>query len=169
MQSKKSDKNGQQKTTKKTNYLIWVAVIGSAAVIFGGWNYYSSYQQKTLLAASQDSGIYRGTSNMHLVRLNQASYRFREKKPVVDPMSYSQSRQIKAYTIAKQIPQVLDQLYCYCGCAQSIKHKSLLSCYTDNHAANCGICMDEAELAAKMVERGDSMTRIADAIDSRFN
>lgn len=169
MQSKKSDKKSKKKTGKKATYFIWFAVIGAAALIFGGWNTYNSYQQKTLLAASQDSGVYRGTSGMHLVQLNQDSYRFRERKPVVDPMRYRNPRQIKAYTIAKRNPQVLDQLFCYCGCAMSIGHKSLLSCFADNHAANCGICMDEAELAAKMVDKGEPMTKIADAIDRRFN
>ena len=169
MQSKKRNKDSKQKTSKKSNYLIWIAVIGSAALIFGGWDTYNNYKQKTLLAESQDSGIYRGTSDMHLVQLDQSSYEFREKKPVVNPMNYRQPRQIKAYTIARRIPQILDQLFCYCGCAMSIRHKSLLSCFTDNHAANCGICMDDAELASKMEEKGEPMTNIADAIDHRFN
>lgn len=170
MKSKKAQKNkkSQQQTKKQTNYLIWIPVIGLIALMFGGWNYYQGYKQESALADSQKSGIYRGASMMHEVQLDQSSYQFRETKPVVDPMRYTQLRQIKAYGLAKRHRQVLDQTFCYCGCAMSIRHKSLLSCFADNHAANCGICMDEAELAGEMTEKGEPMTKIVDAIDSRF-
>lgn len=105
---------------------------------------------------------------MHEVQLDQTSYQFRESKSVVDPMRYRQTRQIKAYSIARKHAQALDQMFCYCGCAMSIRHKSLLSCFTDDHAANCGICMDEAELAAEMIENGEPLTKIIDAIDNKF-
>lgn len=54
-----------------------------------------------------------------------------------------------AYMIAREIPETLAQLPCYCHCDKSIKHKSLHSCFTDDHAANCGICMNEAMAAYK--------------------
>lgn len=41
----------------------------------------------------------------------------------------------EAYQVAHEIPEVLDKLYCYCGCDKSVGHKSLLSCFTDSHAA----------------------------------
>ena len=41
----------------------------------------------------------------------------------------------KAYQVAKDIPWVLDSIYCYCHCDVFSKHKSLLSCYVDDHAA----------------------------------
>jgi hypothetical protein len=40
-----------------------------------------------------------------------------------------------AHQVAREIPDVLDRLYCYCGCDKHVGHESLLSCYTDNHAA----------------------------------
>ena len=40
-----------------------------------------------------------------------------------------------AHRVAREIPDVLDQLYCYCGCDKHQGHKSLLSCFTDGHAA----------------------------------
>jgi hypothetical protein len=36
--------------------------------------------------------------------------------------------------VAREIPDVLNQLYCYCECDKHRGHKSLLSCYTDGHA-----------------------------------
>ncbi len=43
----------------------------------------------------------------------------------------------RAYAVAKKIPWVLDSIYCYCFCEESpaFRHKSLLSCYAENHAA----------------------------------
>jgi len=66
------------------------------------------------------------------------SLRMGEKRPTLDPNIFSNNAMIKkAYQIAKEIPWVLDSIYCYCFCEESpvFKHKSLLSCYVDNHAA----------------------------------
>ena len=40
-----------------------------------------------------------------------------------------------AYQVANDIPDVLDQLYCYCYCDKSLGHLNLLSCFIDGHAA----------------------------------
>ncbi|HBR22421.1 MAG TPA: hypothetical protein DD713_07655 [Nitrospiraceae bacterium] len=66
------------------------------------------------------------------------SLRMGEKRPTLDPNIFSDNAKIKkAYQVAKDIPWVLDSIYCYCYCKESpaFKHKSLLSCYVDNHAA----------------------------------
>ena len=58
----------------------------------------------------------------------------REERPTLPPAMYS-GRVRKAYQIARDIPEVLDRLYCYCQCRESFGHKNLLTCYVDNHAA----------------------------------
>lgn len=73
-----------------------------------------------------------------------------------------------AYASAKAIPAVIDQLYCYCHCRENIGHKSLLSCYTDTHAAGCDVCIVEAEMAAQMTGKGYCPDQIQKAIDKRF-
>ena len=41
-----------------------------------------------------------------------------------------------AYAAARENPEVLDQVYCYCNCSEPpFYHKSLLSCFTGNHGA----------------------------------
>ena len=52
-----------------------------------------------------------------------------------------------AYRAAREIPQVLAQLPCYCHCDRSIGHKSLHSCFESEHGENCGICIGEAVMA----------------------
>jgi hypothetical protein len=56
----------------------------------------------------------------------------------------------QAYQAAKDIPQPLTQLPCYCHCDRSMGHKSLHSCFEDQHAAHCATCTDEALMAYRL-------------------
>ncbi|MBI1894228.1 MAG: hypothetical protein HYS14_08975 [Candidatus Rokubacteria bacterium] len=58
----------------------------------------------------------------------------RETRPTLDPALFVGKARL-AHQVAREIPGVLDQLYCYCECDKHLGHKSLLSCYTDGHAA----------------------------------
>jgi len=55
-----------------------------------------------------------------------------------------------AYRVAKQIPATLAQLPCYCECDRGYGHKSLHSCFEDEHASHCAVCVDEALLAYQL-------------------
>ena len=90
---------------------------------------------------------------------------------VLDPASFSDPRQQRAYTAARAIPAVLNQLYCWCHCREStiFHHRSLLECFESDHASQCGICMGEATLAYDMVKQGITDVRqMQDAIDAQF-
>ncbi len=39
----------------------------------------------------------------------------------------------KGYLIAKEIPEILAQLPCFCGC-EAVGHETLLDCFVDKHA-----------------------------------
>lgn len=70
-----------------------------------------------------------------------------------------------SYQIAKEIPEVLAQQPCLCGCDNpSDNHRSLLDCFTDEHAATCMICMKEAVFAKQKTEAGESGEWIRNAI-----
>jgi hypothetical protein len=58
----------------------------------------------------------------------------KETRPTLDPDRFVGKARL-AHQVAREIPDVLDALYCYCYCDRSRGHKSLLSCYTDGHAA----------------------------------
>ncbi|HEY7545304.1 MAG TPA: PCYCGC motif-containing (lipo)protein, partial [Blastocatellia bacterium] len=64
----------------------------------------------------------------------------------------------------------IDKLHCFCECAESprFQHKTLLTCFTDNHAAGCGICMKEALLAGELKEKGAPDTEIVSMVESMF-
>jgi hypothetical protein len=58
-----------------------------------------------------------------------------ETRPVVNPTYYVGAARA-AYTVAQSHREVLDGVYCYCYCDQPpFYHKSLLSCFVDNHAS----------------------------------
>ncbi len=65
------------------------------------------------------------------------SLRRGEVRATLDPNLFTDGRVRKAYQVAKEIPWVLDSIYCYCKCEESpaFRHKSLLSCYVDKHAS----------------------------------
>lgn len=64
------------------------------------------------------------------------SLRRGENRATLDPTLFSNPKIRESYQVAKDIPWVLDSIYCYCFCEENFGHKSLLSCYVDNHAAN---------------------------------
>jgi hypothetical protein len=69
------------------------------------------------------------------------------------------------YRIAKEIPEVLAQQPCLCGCDNtSDDHRSLLDCYVDDHASTCLVCMKEAVLAEQMIDAGKSAKEVREAI-----
>src|SRR5262245_9387976 len=69
------------------------------------------------------------------------------------------------YRIAKEIPEVLAQQPCLCGCDNtSDDHRSLLDCYVDDHASHCMVGMKEAVLAEQMIDAGKSAKEIREAI-----
>lgn len=61
-----------------------------------------------------------------------------EAKPLpvtLDPKNFSTPSIVKAYQLAKDIPEVLAQQPCYCYCDAGHGHKSLLHCHIDDHSA----------------------------------
>jgi len=70
-------------------------------------------------------------------------------------MFTGQARQ--AYQVAGEIPQTLAQLPCYCHCDRGMGHKSLHSCFEDDHAAHCAVCVDEALMAYRL-EKTEGLT-----------
>ena len=59
-----------------------------------------------------------------------------------------------AYQAVAQIPKTIAQLPCYCHCDEGFGHKSLHSCFVDDHASHCAVCVDEALLAYKLQTEG---------------
>jgi hypothetical protein len=57
----------------------------------------------------------------------------RETRAMLDPSHFT-GKARRAYEVAHANPGLLDELRCYCRC-DYLGHSTLLSCYTDGHAA----------------------------------
>lgn len=86
----------------------------------------------------------------------QSAVEARELPPTL-PAERFFGKTMDAYTVAKQIPKTLAQLPCYCHCDQGFGHKSLHTCFVDDHAAHCAVCVDEALLAYRL-EKDQGLT-----------
>jgi hypothetical protein len=98
-----------------------------------------------------------------------------EKRPVLDGALFADKTIYEpeapaGYRIAREIPATIDRLHCFCECAENpgLRHKTLLTCFTDRHAAGCGICVREALLAKELKDKGASDEEIATLVESMF-
>ena len=84
------------------------------------------------------------------------------------PPEQSTGKVRQPYQVAKEIPQTLTQLPCFCYC-DTIGHKSLHSCYENDHSAGCSVCIDSALLAAELKQQGRGDAEIRDQLIAKYN
>lgn len=150
--SKKANINKETKPARAKRPGLRVAsVLVALALIVGAW-VYANNSTRSADPQPRDGSAY--------VR--------RETKVSLSPALFVGKTET-AYRVAEQIPDVIDHLYCYCECDKHSGHRSLLSCFTDNHAANCDICQDEALDAAALMKQGKSMAEIRSTIDAKYS
>jgi hypothetical protein len=74
-----------------------------------------------------------------------------------------------AYKAVGEMPQTIAQLPCYCHCDEGFGHKSLQSCFVDDHAAHCDICVKEALAAYKLQKQGLTAPQIRERIIAEYS
>ncbi len=99
--------------------------------------------------------------------VDPASLRGGETRQTLAPQ-YFTGKTAKAYVAAREIPEILDSLHCYCECKKHQGHKSLLTCFVTTHGRNCSICIDEAVMANKLHKKGHDVVAIRKAVDKAF-
>ena len=107
------------KLKKRFKYIFLALIVVVASLITGA--YFLSQREKPPKASPEPG------------KLEKENVSLRENRPTLSPERFN-GKVREAYEIARAIPEVLDRLYCHCQC-QSIGHKSLLSCYVDDHAS----------------------------------
>jgi hypothetical protein len=80
----------------------------------------------------------------------------------------SDPRIAQIYEEVSRIPRVIDGIYCYCHCSRHSQHYSLLSCFEDDHGANCDVCLNQAHLAYLLTRQGRSLDEIRLAMDQQY-
>jgi len=87
---------------------------------------------------------------------------------VLSPSLFTDEKTRAAYQVAKDIPEVLEQLPCFCGCMTSFGHQNNLFCFKDRHGDGCTMCQDIALEARKLHDQGMSITQIQNSIKTRY-
>jgi uncharacterized protein with PCYCGC motif len=89
--------------------------------------------------------------------------------PTLDPDKFMGPTR-DAYRAVREIPVTIAQLPCYCHCDRGFGHKSLYSCFEDDHAAHCAVCVQEALLALRL-EKEQKLTpaQIRDTIVAQYS
>ncbi|MGH7576867.1 MAG: PCYCGC motif-containing (lipo)protein [Longimicrobiales bacterium] len=88
---------------------------------------------------------------------------------VLDPAAFEDREVRHAYGVATRIPEILNQLYCWCGCENRGVHRSNLACFEDEMSASCDVCRGTAEIAYAMVQNGiTDAAKIQAAVDARW-
>ena len=105
---------------KKSKYTLLALAVGTVLIIGGIY---------FLPQGKKNSNPYPESGKGEKVKI-----RLHETRPTLPPERF-EGKVRRAYAVARQIPEVLDQLYCYCRCRENFGHKSLLSCFVDNHAS----------------------------------
>jgi hypothetical protein len=100
--------------------------------------------------------------------IDAAGLRGGETRQTLSPVNFT-GPVARAYQAAREIPEILDSLYCYCDCKKHSGHKSLLTCYVDTHATHCDICIGEALMAQDLKAQGMDAVSIRKAVDREFS
>ena len=88
---------------------------------------------------------------------------------VLSPTIFDDAKTRAAYQAAKDIPEVLEQLPCFCGCMSHYGHKNNLFCFKDQHGSGCDLCQDIALDARKMHDQGMSIAQIQEQIKAKYS
>ena len=88
-------------------------------------------------------------------------------RPTLAPELFTGNEKL-AYKAAREIPQTLAQLPCYCHCDRSQNHRSLHSCFESEHGENCGICINEALMAYNLHKQGMAVSEIRKRIIAAY-
>jgi hypothetical protein len=133
--------------------LIILMVVLAAAVMVVVWR---QADQNTAHHSQQKSGSQQQASVTPTPRIPAHYEDVRDAKPLaptLDPQRFfGQAR--AAYQVAKEIPETLAQLPCYCHCDESFGHKSLHTCFESEHSSMCAVCVNEALMAYKLQKEG---------------
>src|SRR5689334_13625734 len=100
---------------------------------------------------------------------DQPSAELSKSAGVLSPTLFDDEKTRAAYQTAKDIPEVLEQLPCFCGCMSSYGHKNNLFCFKDQHGSGCNVCQDIALDARKMHDQGMSIAQIQENIKSKYS
>jgi hypothetical protein len=158
---KKPKKTSRKKRNKNLStssspikYLA-VKIIAVLAILIGGYLFYDKHTRVYPVDIKKIAA-----TNVDLPRGG-------ETRLTLSPVTFI-GETAKAYQLAKDNRELLDSMFCYCNCKKNYGHKSLLSCYVDNHAEKCKICRDQTFYADSQYRQGKNIAQVRIAVDKKF-
>lgn len=150
---------GKKNNQKKEGRSLNIAIIISAIVFIGLVGYMASNSLQKVELTEQNINQTEQMAETGLI----------EARPLLPPDMW-RGKAAEAYRLAAEIPHVVDAQYCYCDCSKNpkFKHKTLLTCYTNDHGANCDICQNEVFMSYDLYKKGYSISDIKAQVDKEF-
>ena len=120
-------------------------------------------------AEAAHSGHSHGQPSTRVPAYAKTAAELADLPPTLDPEAFA-GKARAAYLAVSEIPQTIAQLPCYCYCDEGHGHKSLHTCFVDNHASHCAVCVEEALLAYSLHKEGQlTPEQIRERIVAQFS
>jgi len=142
----RSDVKPEAKSRSGRNNL-WLILGGAVIMIAIVW--------VTLRTSSTDSADSAASTGTSLADKFDGNKGHATLISTLDPSQFT-GKARAAYQAAKEIPEILVELPCFCGCMDSkeLGHKNNLYCFADAHGNICDLCQTIALEAKEMHRKG---------------
>lgn len=121
-----------KKKTRLYQAILALAVVGAVTAIYfwGGRESSSGGEEASALLSQTEQG----SSNPALRHRLILPATPRKPRPFTLPPDLFNEPEVRlAYQAAKEVPEVLETVACYCGCFRDAGHRNNLDCFKDNH------------------------------------
>ena len=127
--SKASTRRKSKRIIQGVLALVVVAGIASAWFLSGGSGTGDIASSSAAPAAAVDPSTLPASLKNRLVLPAKPL----AKRPyTLEPSSFKEPETVKAYQAARDVPEVLEHMPCYCGCFSNSAHRNNLDCFKDN-------------------------------------
>jgi hypothetical protein len=163
--SKASTKRKSKRIIQGFLALLVVAGIVSAWLLSGGSGTTGSITSNSEAPTTMDPSTLPASLKNRLVLPAKPL----AKRPyTLEPSSFQEPETVKAYQAAREVPEVLEHMPCYCGCFSNAGHRNNLDCFKDNHGVTCALCRTIAIESKAMSEQGLPVEQINIAINEKY-
>ena len=163
--SKASTKRKSKRIIQGILALVVVAGIASAWFLSGGSGTPDSANSSAPPADAVDPSTLPASLKNRLVLPAKPL----AKRPyTLEPSTFKEPETVKAYQAARDVPEVLEHMPCYCGCFSNAGHRNNLDCFKDNHGEHCALCRAIAIESKAMTDQGLPVEQINIAINEKF-
>ncbi len=145
--------SAESSARKRRGWLLDVGIFAvMAAVVLGTWHFVSPRSSPV---------------NYLLTPRALPAVPHARRPETLDPALFT-GRVAEGYRVAREHPELLERLPCYCGCYLTDGHQNNLDCFRDRHGETCDMCLEIALQAEELAKAGYSVDDIKAIVDRRF-